>query len=344
MKQLSNLEISNLCKELAMLAHSGMSMADGMQMLAEEEAGKEYKNILSGIAEDADCGMPLGEAFEKSGAVPPYVSGLITVGERSGRQEQALTALSEYYEYRERLNQTIRHAVFYPIILLILMLIVVGVLITQVLPVFEDVYASLGGQLGGVARALLVLGQGLRTVFPVLAAVVVIAAVAGFVFLRSPQRRRRLLQGFYARHGDRGVLRMINTARFAQAFSMGMQSGLPIEEAFQLAASFQKEIPSAFARYQACLGKLSDGTSLSEAVKDIFPAAYCRMLVLGVRSGSGDVIVQEISRRMTQDSEQRLERIVNRIEPTLVLMTALIVGVILLSVMLPLMHIMSAIG
>ncbi|MEG1593862.1 MAG: type II secretion system F family protein, partial [Oscillibacter sp.] len=73
-------------------------------------------------------------------------------------------------------------------------------------------------------------------------------------------------------------------------------------------------------------------------------AGHCRMLALGLRGGEGDAVMAELSRRLSEDARQSLEDQIGRVEPTLVLVTSLLVGLILLSVMLPLMHIMSAIG
>ena len=76
----------------------------------------------------------------------------------------------------------------------------------------------------------------------------------------------------------------------------------------------------------------------------MLPAASCRLLMLGLRSGTGDRVMEEISRRLSDEADQALEHRVAQVEPTLVLVTSLLVGAILLSVMLPLMHIMTAIG
>ncbi len=346
MRKLTNGEISNLCMELALLTHSGVGVSDGIHLLADEEKESESKELLREIADKVDEGMTLAEAMESTNRFPQYVSGLIEVGEQSGRSEEALNALSGYYDRRERLVAQIKSAVLYPVILLVLMLAVIGILLVKVLPVFNDVYISLGGRLTGVAGGLLALGQSIYAVLPVLCVILFILVVTAVVTALNSKVRDKLYGYWRSKFGDKGIARRINTARFAQALSMGMCSGLPIEDAFELASSFQKDIPTAYARYQACLDELQQGISLSDALsdKDIFPAASCRMLALGVRSGSGDTVMEEISRRMSEDGEQALEQLVGKVEPTLVVVTSILVGIILLSVMLPLMNIMSAIG
>lgn len=346
MRKLTNGEISNLCMELALLTHSGVGVSDGIHLLADEEKEPEIKQFLREIADKIDEGMTLAQAMDSTESFPHYVSGLIEVGEQSGRSEEALNALSNYYERRERLASQIKSAVLYPVILLILMLAVIGILLVKVLPVFNEVYISLGGRLSGVAGGLLTLGQSIYKILPVLCVILFVLVVCVAAFALNAKIRDKAYKAWSNKFGDKGIARTINTARFAQALSMGMSSGLPIEDAFELAASFQKDIKTAYKRYEACLDELQQGVNLSDALgdKDILSPAHCRMLALGVRSGSGDTVMEEISRRMSEDGEIALEQLVAKVEPTLVVVTSILVGVILLSVMLPLMNIMSAIG
>ncbi|MEI3141195.1 MAG: hypothetical protein V8S34_06345 [Lawsonibacter sp.] len=129
-------------------------------------------------------------------------------------------------------------------------------LLTKVLPVFDQVYAGLGGQLTGVAGGLLALGRVLDRGMPVLC--LLLAAVGCFWLLFSLSGLPPAL-GIWWRHGrfgDRGVSRKIDDGRFAQALSMGMASGLPLEEALTQAAGLLEDSPSAQARCRDCLERL----------------------------------------------------------------------------------------
>ena len=138
----------------------------------------------------------------------------------------------------------------------------------------------------------------------------------------------------------------MNTARIAQALTMGISSGMPLEEAITLAAGLMNDVPAAKSRCTNCCERLENGETLSSALKGskLLPAAQCRLLELGQQSGAADASMDKITRDLTEESETALEDMVGRIEPALVLVCSILVGLILLSVMLPLMHIMSAIG
>jgi type IV pilus assembly protein PilC len=284
--------------------------------------------------------------MEQTQRFPTYAVGLTAVGERTGRLEDALDALSRYYEARESQEQRLRSALTYPTILLLIMLVVIVVLLSQVLPVFNDVYASLGGQLTGVAGGLLVLGRWLDGVMPVLCGLLALAVVLLAVYSVSAAFRGWVQSLWRTSRGDRGVSRKLNDAHTAQALAMGLRSGLSPEEALELAAQLLKDTPTAAQRCAQCQVKIEDGQGLAEALGEsgVLPASACRLLSMGLRGGTGDAVMEEIARRLADEADLALESKTAKIEPALVLITSLMVGIILLSVMLPLMHIMTAIG
>ena len=342
MKRLiSNEDIASLCLELSLLFHAGVSTGDALSLLAEEG---DRRGMLKAMAEQVDSGSTLSAALRESGAFPIYVSGLVEVGERTGRTEEALAALSRYYEDRVRLSRRIRSALLYPAVMLALMLVVIGVLLVRVLPIFDDVYASLGGRLTGVAAGLLTLGQWLEGVMPVLYIVIAVLALLVLLFSAVAPLRRGVVSLWQKTRGDKGVSRKLNNARLAQALAMGMASGLPVEEAVALSAGLMES--GAKRRCENCQKRLESGEGLGEALKKsgLLPARQSRLLELGQRSGAGDASMEKIARDLGEEGEAALDALVGRVEPALVLVCSVLVGLILLSVMLPLMHIMSAIG
>lgn len=344
-RMISHEGISSLCLELSLLLQAGVGAGDAISLLLED-SDPEYKELLEAMANEVDQGAPLSKAFKNTGRFPVYVSGLLEVGEQSGRTVEALSALSRYYEYRVRLDRRIRSSLLYPAVMLLLMLLVIGVLLVRVLPIFDDVYRSLGGRLSGVAGGLLTLGRWLDRIMPVLWVLMALVVIFFAVLAVSENFREKLTSAWRKTRGDKGLSRKMNTARMAQALSMGMTSGLPMEEAVSLAARLMEDVPDAVNRCTDCRKRLEQGEKLGSALKasGLLPGASCRLLELGFKGGAGDTAMEKIARDMSEDSEAALEDAVGRVEPALVLVCSVLVGIILLSVMLPLMHIMAAIG
>ncbi len=153
-----------------------------------------------------------------------------------------------------------------------------------------------------MAGGLLTLGRALDTAMPALCAVLAVVVLFLGAFSLSGGFRERLL-AFWRRHfGDRGVSRRLNDARF-WAMAMGLQSGLPMEEALELAAGLLSQTPAAAERCRRCKAQLEQGEELSGAMREsgVLPPAACRLLALGVRGGTADTVMEEIARRLARE-------------------------------------------
>lgn len=344
MKQLSNDEVSTLFRELAYLIHAGMGHADALALMAEE--ADQNKPLLEKMAAAMDEGTSLSDAFAQTGLFPPFASKLLMVGERAGRTEETLNALADNYAGQERLNRQLRTSLLYPVILLLIMLVVIVVLLVYVLPIFDRVYAQFGVTMTGVAGGLLSFGKFMSGIIPVLCGLLSVAVLACLVLAVSQKARTWLLSSWRRKRGDKGVSRQINDARFAMALSMGLHSGMPIEESLHLAGQVLEDVPLAKERVNGCIEAVEGGAPLSKALEDadLMPKTECHLLSAGLRSGVGDLAMDEITTRMSERSELAINEKVSRVEPTLVIITSLLVGMILLAVMLPLMNIMATIG
>lgn len=342
---LTDLQTAYICRGLSVQLHGGISLADGLYLLAED-AQSSLAQVLRQMGAGLDRGEELPEGMEKAACFPDYVRGMVRVGQRSGRLEQTLQSLADFYDRRSRQKRQIKNALSYPAMVFALMLVVVTVLLVKVLPVFDGVYASLGGRLTGVAAGLLYLGQLLERVMPVLLGLLTLCGIFAVLYWKAAPVRQWVNDWYRIHFGDRGIGREFNNARFAEALAMGLSSGLTLEESMELAANLLDPIPGAARRCRLCIRRLDDGISLPEAMKEaqLLPAAESRMLALGLRSGTGDRVMEEIARKLHQQAEDALEDAVSKIEPAMVLVASLLVGLILLAVMLPLVNIMSTIG
>ena len=343
--KLTHSETASFCRQLALLVHGGIGVADAVFLLAEENT-EQLQGLLKEIGTQIDGGSDLAEAMEKADAFPGCVVGMVRIGEKTGCLEEVLREMARFYEQRSRSIRQIKNALTYPAMILVLMLVVIGVLLIKVLPVFEDVYNSLGSGLTGVAAGLLHLGQWIRMAMPVLFVLLGVCLLAVLLYGSSEKVRNRVNGYCAARFSDRGVLRAYNNANFAQALALGLASALPLEEAAEQAGKLLEDVPAAVQRCERCAKALRDGMPLQKAMEEsgFLMPAESRMLAVGLRQGSGDQVMAEIAERLMERADELLEKKIAKIEPTMVLVASLLVGMILLSVMLPLMNIMSAIG
>ncbi len=343
--KLSDQEKVRLCQGLSLLLHGGVSLSDGLFLLAEEEQG-DFQALLKELGASMDQGADLVQAMENSGAIPELILGFCRIGQESGRLEEALTDLAGYYEEQIHRKRQIRSAVAYPSVILLLMLTVIAVLLVKVLPIFAGVYASLGSRMSGAAGVLLYAGEILQWALPLLFLILLAVVFMGLLYRYNRGVHENMNRVLLSHFGDRGLAKQFNNAQFTRGLAMGLASGLMLEEAMELSQKLLSHIPAAKERCTVCLERLQAGEDLAKALDeaDFLPVHESRLLTLGLRSGSGEQIMKDIAERLSEDASQSLEDFVSKIEPAMVLICSALVGLILLSVMLPLMDIMSVLG
>ena len=347
MKQarLSAEQTAAICHQYSLLLHAGIGLADGAYLVSREQT-PDAAAALDAMGRMLDSGLPLSAAAESCGCFPSFVPGLIRLGEQTGRLETSLEMLAEYYEENARVSGQIRRTLCWPCLVLVLMLLVVGILLVKVLPVFDRVYGSLGSRLTGVAEGLLHLGQLIHVLLPGLLIFMLLLLIFLLAAALIAPVRNRLTTWYLTRFADRGIARKFNNARFARGMAMAMGSGMGPEEAVTLSRQLLAGIPGALQRVTDCEQALRQGTSLPDAVEQtqLLPPAACHLVALGLRSGCADRVMDDTARRMMEQARQSLEDLAARVEPAVVLITSGLVGVVLLSAMLPLMNIMASIG
>ena len=345
-KTLNNTYLSMLCSELAMLLDAGLTVMDSLQILQEAETGKDSKAIVQKLVSEMEEGVAFAAALEHTKHFPTYMVHMVEIGEKTGRLVESLKALSEYYERQVRLSVTIKSSILYPVILLMLMIVVVLILIVQVLPIFNDVFNRLGTQMSPLAINLMRFGGWLGDASVAIAIVLCVIFLLVMITWLFPSLRKRLTGALADRWGDKGVFGKIASSRFIYSMTLAIASGLDTDEAICSASNVSGGSKAVENKNAKCAMLLESGKTLSEALSGagILSPQEAKMLAIGSRSGKSDEAMAEIARRSELNVQDDISRIVSKIEPTLVIISSAIVGVILLSVMLPLMGIMTSIG
>jgi type IV pilus assembly protein PilC len=213
------------------------------------------------------------------------------------------------------------------------------------MPIFSQVFAQLGTGMSAFSQTLLGLGEGLGNWSMVL---VVILVILAFLFFYTTQTRagRKLLSGFgTVIPAIRMLLYDIAASRFAGGMAMAISSGMDTSTSLQLLKNIV-ENDDVCKKIDKCSKDIAEGADFPEALKSagIFSNVYTRMVKVGFRAGSMDRILSQIAEMYENQVNKRISSILSVLEPTLVIVLSLIVGLILLSVIIPLMGIMSSIG
>ena len=331
------------CQELYQLVRTGIPLGEGLAMLRDDEKDADTRAWLDALCRSMEEGMSLASALRETEAFPVYMCDMVDLAEETGRLEDVLLALRRHYDRQLRMAADIRGAVAVPVALFIVMVAVVILLVTQVLPVFDRVFAQLGVRMGAVATGMMNAGAALAKAGTAIGAVLVVIAAAALVIGLVPALREKFVTWFRRNFGGRGVLGQMASARFASSMSMAVASGLSMEESVKLSAKLcggAKEIDE---KTGLCQKEIEEGVGPADALSKsgLFSGRDCRLLKLAEQTGSLPDTLEDLAQRQEEESLRRLDRTVGAIEPAIVVITSALAGVILLSVMLPLMGLLN---
>lgn len=342
---LSNAEIASFCRQTAMIIKAGITPAEGMNILKNDTADSEGKELLEQISLSCRKGNPFFMALEETGVFPDYVIKLIALGEESGNTDNVFTSLAQYYEREENISESIKSAVTYPFIMIAMMFLVILVLIVKVLPIFKQVFAQLGTQMSPFASSLLVLGNTLSRYSMIITAIFFVLIGAFFIAYKTAGGKAKIKRFLTRFPLTKGFYEKVAAGRFASGMYLAFTSGMDTYHSLDMISDIV-ENEDMQKKIEICKKELAQDANLPEALTtaNIFSNLHSRMVNVGFRSGSVDVVMKQIAQNYDDETEKQLNRIISIIEPTLVIVLSLIVGMILMSVLLPLMGIMSSIG
>lgn len=339
---LSNSETAAFCSQMTMILKSGISSTEGIAMMTEDSEKNDEKQLLTAIDRTLGETGSLHAALTDTHAFPDYMLAMVDIGERTGRLDEVMQALADYYEKEADLALTIKNAISYPCIMIFMMLAVILILITKVMPIFEQVFLQLGTRMSGPSRVLLNIGTFLNHHSIVLITVIVLllAAVILLLFTKAGQH---ILTSWAARlGGNKNLSEKISAYRFANGMALTLSSGLTPEECLNLTAALVTK-GTYREKIEACKKAVAEGEDLYQSLLScgVFSGVYTRMASIAARTGMMDEMMHKIAEHFEAEVDQKISGILAIIEPTLVIILSVIVGIILLSVMLPLMSIMS---
>ncbi len=344
-RQLSPAEITAFCSQLALIVKAGISVQEGIGIMAEDAADPRGKEILEGIFSHVEEGRQLYFALKETGCFPKYMVDMVEIGEASGRLDEVLDSLSAYYEHNESIMKSIKQAVTYPAVMILMMAVVIVVLVVNVMPIFNQVFLQLGSEMSVFSQGIMNFGS-LLSGCALWVVAVILLLILTFILMRNTQGGRKILSRWYdSCIFTRKLSAKIAAGRFASAMSLMLASGLDLDQSIDMTSQLI-ENEKIRAKISALKKQMAAGSTFAESVvkAELFSSVYARMVVVGFKTGSVDAVMNKIAKRYEEEVEDRISHILSILEPTLVAILAVIVGMILLSVMLPLMGIMTSIG
>ena len=340
---LDSAELSSFCSQVALILSAGLPLYDGMETLAETTRGSEYADLYEDASKAVTETGSLYQALQRDDRWPTYLVEMTGIGEQTGQLEKVMNGLSDYYAREDRIRTSIIGAITYPLVLGVMLVLIIAIMLWKVLPVFQRVLNSMGAELSGSGSALMRLGSTIGWVVLALVGLVVLAVVVGAILLKTSARDKVLAFVRRIFPPMRTLSIKLASSRVASVLSMMLSSGFPTNEAFRLLPSVLSDSEAAD-KVQGIRKELDGGAAFADAISHskLFEGLHDRMIRMGVAAGREDQVMAKIADLYEEQVEEGIARLVAIIEPTLIVMLAIVLGAVLLSGMLPMAGILSS--
>ena len=339
-------ELAAFFEDMGMMIKSGISVSEAVTLLFEEteESDSSLHRTLAVMSDSLSSGSSLAGAMREAGSFPEYAVDMTDSSEYTGNLEATMYQLSDYYRRENSIRNTLTSAVRYPAILLVMLIAVLVVMLVWVFPAFEGVYSNLAGSLTSSSYSYLSGSFVMCRVLLVIAAVLAVILIAGTAAWKSGKKDlvRRMLSHFGM---FRDLFAKVDLYRFTLCFEMFLAGGANMDDALEKSMPVA-ETEELWSKLSRCIEKAREGKSFSQTAyeENLYDRANNRMLIPAERSGMLDEIMLKITDNLAADIDKRVSQIADTIEPMLSGLLMICIGVMLISLMVPLIGIMNSMG
>ncbi len=335
--RVSSTDLSLITRQLATLVQSGLALEEALQAVASQTDKARIKSLLMAVRSRVLEGHSLAEGLADYPQVfPDLYRATVSAGEQSGHLDVVLERLADYTESRQQLRQKTLLALFYPLLLSGVAIMVVIALLTYVVPQVVQVFAGLKQELPWLTRHLIMLSEFLQH-YGVWLLGLIMAAVVGF---RYALRFESILFLFH-----RGLLRApifgrleqgLNAARFTRTLSILSASGVPLLDGLRISAQVIANRPMRAAVREAT-DRVREGSNLHNALENsrLFPPMTIHLIASGEASGKLEAMLERAAQNQEREIETIISVILGLFEPLLILVMGGVVLTIVLAILMP---------
>ncbi|MDD5936965.1 MAG: type II secretion system F family protein [Clostridiales bacterium] len=341
----SSEEISVFCEQIAMLLNSGIPLYEGIHMLFSEMEDTRTKKVLEQLDNSMKANETLYDSLQKTDAFPDYMVYMVQVGETTGKLEEVMRSLSSYYERESNVKVSIKSAIAYPAVLFTMMAVIILVLVFKILPMFETMFIELNADVATTTHNMMKVGIIAGKVLAGITCLILVIMLAVFLWYRTRQGEimiRRFVTNFRL---TKKLSEAIATSKFISSMALMISSGIETSKSIDIAygASSNRRIKE---KIKQCKLLLDKDISLEQAIHDtkLLVGMESRLVMVASKSGASDTAFEKLSEQYNMKITTMLSKLSTSIETILVVTLAVLVGGVLISVMLPLVSMISSIG
>lgn len=341
-RRLKARDLTVLARQLATMVSSGLSLLRSLYVLEEQTQTPRLRRIIVEVRGDVEAGLSLSQALAKHPAAfnDLFVS-MVRAGEEGGNLEEVLERIAIQLEKDDSLRRTVRAAMVYPLLIAGFAVMVLIGMVLFLIPIFANMYKDLGGQLPSLTQFMIGVSNGMRTYWY---AFLLAPFVAGWLFRRWKRSDRGQLMWdtlklrFPFKIGD--IVRKIAVARFSRTLGTLTASGVPILQALDITAKTagNRVVSDPMANV---IERVKEGQPLAPPLvkTGVFPVMVTQMIAVGEETGALDRMLHKLADFYDDEVSAMLKALTSILEPVMMIFVGVIVGIVVISMYMPLFKI-----
>ena len=345
-QKISAKDVALITRQIATMLMAGVPLIQSIEMIGSGAKNKSVAKLMEGIGDEVKAGVPLSQALRKH---PRYFDDLycdlVASGEQSGALDKIFDRVALYKEKAEALKSKIKKAMFYPIAVLVVALIVTSILLIFVVPQFQDIFNSFGAELPAFTLMVIGISEFMQEYWWMM----LIALVGlGFVYKEALLKSKKLRDA-----NDRAILKLpvvgmiLNkaaVARYARTLSTTFAAGVPLVDALDSAAGASGNAVYRYAILEI-KAEVSSGNQMNWAMRNskIFPDMVVQMVAIGEESGSLDGMLAKVATIYEQEVDDAVDGLSSLLEPLIMAVLGVLVGGLIVAMYLPIFQLGSVI-
>lgn len=332
-------DLVKFIRQFATMIDAGLPLVQCLDILASQEPNKSFQAVLRDIKATVEQGATFSDALRRHPKIfDELFVNLVHAGEVGGILDTILNRLAQYIEKRVKLVRQVRGALAYPMAVMVIMVVVMTVLLTWVIPAFENMFAEFGAKdaLPGLTKFVIAMSRGFVTWLPVIFVVTVIS-VGTFIWFYRTRPGKRLVHSIMLKLPIIGnVLKKIAVARFTRTLGTLLGSGVPILDALDIVAKASGNLVIEEG-IQYTRQKVSEGNNLGDPLREVavFPGMVVQMVAVGEQTGALDTMLNKIADFYEEEVDVAVAAMTALMEPFLMVIIGGMVGTVLIAMYLP---------
>ena len=342
-KRVNAKNLAVFTRQFSVMIDAGLPLVQCLEILGTQEEDKNFSAVILATRSDVESGASLADAMKKHPKTfDPLFTNMIAAGEAGGILDTILKRLATYIEKAVKLKGQVQSAMIYPIAVIVIAALVVGVILWKVIPTFANLFAGLGAELPLPTRIVIALSNGLVRFMPFVLVGIGAAVFAFRSYYASPGGRKTIDSITLKLPVLGSLMRKIAVARFCRTLSTLLASGVSILEALDITARTAGNaiVEEAILTTRKSIER---GETIAQPLKEtnVFPAMVVQMIGVGEATGALDTMLSKIAEFYEEEVDVAVAGLLTLLEPIMIFFLGVVVGGIVIAMYLPIFDLIS---